>query len=162
MSVIIHATNCIIWFLTSRWSSYEVFFKRFCCWGRVLDFSLTNEITLGTQCLTLWPCLTKLVLSVSKKELPLSPFFLPPWVLMQMGERHRDVCGTTFVIMHPEPNVLDRVSTNNKMRAGSTTDTQIDSSLFVLPSGKFIWIILDVTSTQWNHFNSLIPSLPDD
>ena len=48
--------------------------------ARVLDFSLTNEVTLGTMFDS-----AKLVLSVSKKELPLTLFFLAPCVLMQMG-----------------------------------------------------------------------------
>ena len=61
---------------------------------RVGDFSLTNELTLGTM-----PGSAHLVLSVSKKGLSPSLPSLVPYLSVKMGEKRRGVCGTKFVAM---------------------------------------------------------------
>ena len=59
-------------------------------------------------------------------------------VSIKMRGKQRDVCETNFVVMHLDLNSLDQVSTNKKLAADSITETQIDLSLFAVPSGKFL------------------------
>ena len=54
---------------------------------RVLALSLITELTLGTTFDTV-----KLMLPVSRKEHALTLLFLAPYVSMQFGEIHKDVC----------------------------------------------------------------------
>ena len=54
---------------------------------RVLALSLITELTLGTTFDTV-----KLMLPVSRKEHALTLLFLTPYVSMQFGEIHEDVC----------------------------------------------------------------------
>ena len=118
---------------------------------RVSDFSLTNELTLGTMSGS-----AKLVNQY--QTLP----SLVPCVSVKMGEKHKGVCGTWFVVMHLGPNCLGLASMSNKRGADWTTEKQIDLSLVDPPSEKFSGILADIISTLWNPFDFSIPSLPDD
>ena len=124
---------------------------------RVGDFSLTNELTLGTMSGS-----AKLVLSVSKKGLSSTLPSLVPCVSVKMGGKRRGVCGTKFIAMHLGPNCLGLASMSDKPGANWTTEKEIDASLVDPPSDKFSGILADIIPSLWNLFDFSTPSLPDN
>ena len=79
---------------------------------RIGDFSLTNELTLGTLSGS-----AKLVLSVSKKGYSSTLHSLVPCVSVKMREKRRGVCGTKLAAMYLGPNCLGLASMSNKLGA---------------------------------------------
>ena len=124
---------------------------------RVGDFSLTNELTLGTISGS-----AKLVLSVSKKGLYPTLLSLVPCVSVKTEKKHRGICGTKFVAMDLGSNCLDLASMSNKPGADWTTEKEIDLSLVDPPSDKFSGILADIISILWNPFDFSTPNLVDD
>ena len=124
---------------------------------RVEDFSLTNQLTLGTMSGS-----AKLVLSVSKKGRSPTLPSLVTCVLVKMGEKCKGVCGTKFVTMHLEPNCLDLACMIYKPGTDWTTKKQIDLSLVSPPSDKFSRILGYIISILWNPFDFSTRNLPDN